>query len=398
MYRVEFTSIVLRHVHSIQRLPELIESAFRQSTLKSVSLMDWCLLKSLIHSTASTRTWVRSWAGSWVKSTPAFCHSPTWRMASLVFVTTAALAVDDQPDAAGDRPWTAGLTMFVPLDNATTAAKARLGESLFNDHLLSADGSASCASCHDPRRSFTTDTSVSHGVFGRKTARNAPSLFDVGYMRALMWDGRVTTLEAQVLLPLTSPAEMGASIPGLLYRLESDEAFPPKFAEAFGSPVITLDRVVKALASYQRTLASPTSTFDVYYRTGTAPIPSQARRGWLVFRQNCARCHAYDANNPFFSDFQFRNTGIAATQPTPDNGRFYYTGDPDDRGRFRTPPLRNLASTAPYMHDGSLNTLDEVIDHYQKASANATLVDFGGIPIRLSDSERALLLAFLQEI
>ena len=318
--------------------------------------------------------------------------------ASLLFAATTALAADYGSDGTGDRSWAAGLTMVVPLDNATTAAKARLGEKLFNDHRLSADGSASCASCHDPRRSFTAGTSVARGVFGRRTARNAPSLFDVGYMRALMWDGRVATLEAQALLPLTSPAEMGASIPGLLYRLGSDAELRPKFAEAFGSPAITLDRVVQALASYQRTLASPTSTFDVFYRTGAASIPVEARRGWLVFRQNCARCHAYGAGNPFFSDFQFRNTGIAAAQPTPDNGRFYYTGDLDDRRRFRTPPLRNVARTAPYMHDGSLQTLAEVVDHYQRASADATLVDFSRMPIRLSDEERSQLLAFLQEI
>jgi len=316
----------------------------------------------------------------------------------MVFVATTALAADNRPDVAGDQYWAADLTMIVPLDNARTAAKVRLGEMLFNNRLLSADGSVSCASCHDPSRSFSVDTSVSRGVFGRRTARNAPSLFDVGYMRALMWDGRVATLEAQAVLPLTSPAEMGASITGLLYRLESDAELRSEFAEAFGSPDITLNRVVKALASYQRTLVSPTSTFDVFYRTGTAPASVDVRQGWLVFRQKCARCHAYDAGNPFFSDFKYRNTGIAAAQPTPDNGRFYYTGDPADRQRFRTPPLRNVARTAPYMHDGSLQTLAEVIDHYQSASADATLVDFDGMSIRLSDEERSQLLAFLQEI
>lgn len=291
------------------------------------------------------------------------------------------------------------IRMHIPLDNRQTTDKEELGKLLFHDKNLSADGAVSCSSCHDPNRFFSVPDSVSQGVYGRRTFRNAPSLLNVAFFPELMWDGRVVGLEAQAIYPITGKDEMGASIPLLLRRLSSDQIYREKFGKAFGDQEITIDRVVKALASYERTLVSLESAFERYYvyRINDA-ISEPAKKGWMLFKKHCLSCHAYEIRSPFFSDFRYYNMGIGFDKSSKDMGRYYYSFNPGDRGRFRTPSLRNVVYTAPYMHDGRFATLSEVIDSYRRGAIENIVSNIERNGINITDSEKEDLLAFLETI
>jgi cytochrome c peroxidase len=288
-----------------------------------------------------------------------------------------------------------GLDLYarVPADNPITPSRVELGRRLFFDASLSADGRVSCATCHIPERAFADTVPVSAGVYGRAGSRNAPSLLNVTYRSPLFWDGRANRIEEQVLLPLQSATEMDRSLDALVAGLAERADYRSAFQRAFQRDVNAED-VARALASFVRTLRSGGSAFDRYRNGEAEALSEEALRGFALFtgRAGCSGCHA----GPSFSDDDFHNTGIAVGSGDP--GRFGVTGVPADRGAFRTPSLRNVNATPPYMHDGSVATLEEVLEFYDGGGADNPNRDPRLRPLRLSSEEKRELLAFLTSL
>jgi cytochrome c peroxidase len=282
-----------------------------------------------------------------------------------------------------------------PKDNPLTDAKIQLGRRLFFDPILSADGTISCASCHDPEHGLASRDRLAKGFRGQETHRNPPSLWNRAYGTAFFWDGREATLEAQALRPIESPTEMGGTIEAAVNRLQKHKEYPALFREAFRDGV-SADNLAKSLASFERVLLSGNSRVD-RFRAGEVRVLSEAERHglWLYeSRGGCWRCHS----GPNFSDESFHNTGVSWNQPPIDLGRFTITNKEADRGRFKTPTLRNAALTAPYMHDGSLATLEEVVDFYNRGGGKNPNLDESVVPLGLSPEEKKDLVAFLKAL
>ncbi|MFB3076310.1 MAG: cytochrome-c peroxidase, partial [Candidatus Methylomirabilales bacterium] len=239
------------------------------------------------------------------------------------------------------------LYMPVPEDNPLTSEKVELGRKLFSDPILSRDKSLSCAGCHDPERAFTDGRPVSEGVFGRKGTRHVPTLINRGYGNSFFWDGRVSTLEEQVLQPIQHPKEMDMTLEEVVARLKRDSDYRQRFREAFGTE-INSEGLAKALASYVRTIFSGDSSFDRYLNGERDALSEREREGLRIFRGkgNCTVCHV----GPNFTDERFHNTGIAWRDgELLDPGRSEVTGKTEDQGAFKTPTLREIARTAPYI-------------------------------------------------
>ena len=280
------------------------------------------------------------------------------------------------------------LYMPVPEDNPITLEKIELGRRLFNDRRLSRDNTVACSSCHDPDHAFATAAPIASGVFGRRGRRNAPALVNRGWGRAFSWDGRSATLEEQVLKPIEEPNEMDLSI---------DDA-----AQRVG---LSPDGISRALATYIRSLMSGNAPYDRYVNGDRNALSVEARAGLQIFRGkgNCTACHV----GPNFSDEKFHDTGIAwspdAQSPVTsgsflDEGRAAITGQPADLGAFKTPTLREAARTAPYMHDGSLASLEVVVDYYDRGGNRHALLDPELRPLGLSELEKSALVAFLHAL
>ncbi len=323
-------------------------------------------------------------------------------------IAAAGLVINSKP---GPTPYSfeeplAPLPQLVqPEGNALTLEGVRLGRALFYDPILSRDSAISCASCHHPERAFTDGRALPIGTDGRIGRRSAMSLVNVGfYYKGLFWDGRVATLEEQALHPITDPNEMAADWPLVLKRLEQHPSYRSWFEEAFqlsARQPIAPEQVAKALAQFQRTLISRDSKFDRVKRGEDTFTESEAR-GWAIFFDadpllsdaECNHCH----NEPLFTDQTFSNNGLDhAPNLTEfnDPGRAAISGKPTDAGRFRVPTLRNIALTAPYMHDGRFETLEQVLQHYNQGGHYAVNVSPNVRPLHLSNQDQADLLAFL---
>lgn len=264
------------------------------------------------------------------------------------------------------------LYMPVPEENPLTAEKIEVGRQLFFDRRLARDGSVSCSSCHDPKRSFSDGRSIAVGVFDRQGRRNAPALINRGYGRSFSWDGRIATLEEQVLKPIQDPNEMDMSLP-----------------EAAARVGFSADEISRALASYVRSILSGDSPIDRYINGDRAALSTEQQVGLQLFRgkANCAACHV----GPNFTDERLHNTGIAWR-----DGKFADAGA--GQGDFKTPTLREIARTAPYMHDGSLATLEDVVEYYDRGGNRNQHLDPELRPLRLSVEEQGALLAFLRSL
>lgn len=273
-------------------------------------------------------------------------------------------------------------------DNPITRAGFELGRKLFYDPQLSIDGSVSCASCHQQFAAFAHyDHALSHGLGGVNGTRNAPALFNLAWQRSFMWDGAVTHLELQPLAPLSNPVEMGETLPRVLEKLRADAAYAPLFEAAFGTPTIDSQHFLRALAQFLSTLISDQSRYDRVI-AGKESFNAEQARGFEVYRARCASCHA----EPLFTDGAFHRDGIVSDDP----GRSAISGDAQDRGRMRTPSLRNLANSGPYMHDGRFDTLEQVLAHYAHGIRDARSQDALLEPAsELKDEEIDDLLAFL---
>jgi len=258
----------------------------------------------------------------------------------------------------------------IPADNPPTAETIALGKRLYYDPVLSQDRTVSCATCHDPRDSFADGKRVATGVGGKTGTRNSPSVLDAAYYTTQFWDGRAPDLEHQAEGPVQNPVEMAETIPAVERRLNADPTYRAEFEKAFGPGPVTFDKVEKAIASFERTILVGDSPFDRwFYGHQQNAISAAAKRGFEVFRRadkgNCATCHTVGDRYALFTDNKFHNIGVGVVNERPtDPGRFAVTRNPADLGAFRTPSLRNVALTAPYMHDGSLKTLKDVVDFY----------------------------------
>lgn len=293
----------------------------------------------------------------------------------------------------------------VPADNPPTTASIALGRLLFYDTRLSKDDTVSCASCHNPVLNFTDGNKVSHGVGGLTGVRNAPPIVNAAYLRLQFWDGRAASLEEQAGFPISNPVEMNQPHDVSVEKLAKDPQYKQLFDTTFGPGGVTLQRIENALASFERTVLSGNSAFDRFEFGGDtkALTPSQYR-GLRIFtdqkRGNCSTCHTIDNQYALFTDGKSHNIGVGAGDAGAftDMGRYPQTKVDADRGAFMTPSLRDVARTGPYMHDGSLKTLKDVVDFYAGGGNSNPYLDKEIRTIVLSAQDRQDLVAFLESL
>ncbi len=289
----------------------------------------------------------------------------------------------------------AGLPQIsVPSDNPPSAAKISLGKQLYFDPRLSRTNDVSCASCHHPDKGWSNGERFATGVEGQKGGRSAPTIVNSAYSRFNFWDGRAGTLEDQALGPIQNPIEMDMPLPELVKKLNAIEGYKEQFQAVFGTDVDS-PGVAKAIAAYERTVLSGDAPYDRFKAGDESALSEAAQRGMKVFfnKAVCSACHV----GPNFTDNAFHNVGVGMDQKEPDKGREAVSGLLGDRGSFKTPSLREIARTAPYMHDGSLATLEDVVEHYRKGGIPNPQLDEEIFPLKISDEDKADLVTFLKE-
>jgi cytochrome c peroxidase len=287
---------------------------------------------------------------------------------------------------------------FVPADNPLTKEKVELGRILFFDKRLSMDNTIACASCHMAKKGFTDGMPVSTGIRGLKGGRSAPVSFNRVYSKAQFWDGRAATLEAQSVGPFTNPIEHGfPNYDVMNAKMTKIPGYRKLFKQVFGDETITTERVGMAIASFQRTVLSGNSAVDKFDVGGDEnALNDSAKRGLELFRgkARCTRCHS----GFNFTDEKFHNIGIGWDTNTVDLGRYMLTNNTEDIGAFKTPTLREIARTAPYMHDGRFKTLEEVVNFYNQGGVKNPHLDNTIIPLELTDEEKQDLVALLKSL
>lgn len=323
-----------------------------------------------------------------------------WSLVIAMLWSSCAKDIGETPEA-GSAPFPLRLppgtaAPSIPADDPFTVASVTLGKALFFEKGLSRNGNISCASCHHPDRAFSDSLAFSFGTDGHAGFRNAPTLANVAYRSEFLWDGGAPTLEQQVLVPLLDTAEMGADVDQVIALLKDREPFRSKAMEAYGRP-FDLYVLTRALASFERTLISGWSRFDRFRdQNEIDALTAEEQEGWAIFngeRGGCSRCHS----GSDLSDHSYRNIGLA-TDHAADPGRQRITLRPEDRGKFKVPTLRNIARTAPYMHDGSLLTLEEVVEHFNGGGLNDPNKSPLMAPLSLTPVEKQQLLAFLHSL
>ena len=248
-------------------------------------------------------------------------------------------------------------------NNKLTEEGFELGKQLFYDGNLSLDGTISCESCHQQFAAFATyDHDLSHGVNNKFTTRNSPALFNLAWMTDYHWDGGINNIEVQPLHPFTAENEMGENIENILRKLKENPVYPSMFKKAFGDDKITSERVLKSLAQFTGSIVSSNSKYDKVMR-GEIEFNNIEKKGYELFKLNCESCH----KEPLFTDNSFRNNGMNLNR-FKDAGRMMITGKLEDSLKFKVPSLRNIQVSFPYMHDGSIFSVPEVIDHYMNIS------------------------------
>jgi cytochrome c peroxidase len=314
-----------------------------------------------------------------------------------------------------------------PTGNPISSRKVELGRELFFDKRLSIDGTVSCASCHDPAVAFTDSQALALGARGKLGTRNTPTVLNAVFSEALFWDGRARSLEEQAKHPLLSSFEMDmGSAEELTKRLSAILEYRRQFTQVFKSQGITIDTIAKAIVTYERTLLSANSPFDRFLAGNNTAISDAQKRGWELFKgkAKCIECHTHSKNNPLFTDFKFHNTGVAAVDIVFDKlarsvaesaadtdltelahsdgftelGRFVVTRRQVDIGAFKTPTLRDVELTSPYMHNGSLRTLIDVVQYYNRGGNSNSRLDRLVQPLHLSDDEVNDLVQFMRAL
>lgn len=294
------------------------------------------------------------------------------------------------------------LPPVIPSNNPLTVEGVALGKKLFFDPILSANNTQACADCHMPEFAFTDTAQFSIGIDGLPGTRNSMPIFNVAWNNGeqFFWDGRASSVENQAFGPVVNPVEMHNTWPNAVAALQAHPQYPQLFQDAFGTSTIDSVMVTKALAQFERTLISGNAKFDKYL-LGLVPLTPQEASGFNIFMDenagDCFHCHG-NPNNPLWTDNDFHNNGLDSFHV--DKGLELFTGNPNDRGKFKSPSLRNLVYTAPYMHDGRFKTIDEVIDHYSEGLKYSSTIDplmkkinQGGV--QLTPAQKSDLKAFL---
>jgi len=288
-----------------------------------------------------------------------------------------------------------------PEDNLYSAKKADLGRILYFDKRLSADGTISCASCHQVQRAFADPRPISEGIHGRKGTRHAPTIINSAYNATQFWDGRAKSLEDQCKGPLGNTKEMGLNpntdqaYRECENRVNSIAGYRKLFKEVFGHEKGTIDDIAKAIATFERTVLSGNSPYDRYAAGDKSAMDLEQIQGYKVFQKaGCADCHL----GPNFTDGRFINIGIGMEFPTPDLGRYEVSQHLTDWGAFKIPTLREISFTFPYMHNGSLMTLADVVDYYNEGGIANYNLDSKIRPLHLSREDKKALITFLEAL
>lgn len=337
----------------------------------------------------------------------------------LILLAAALRAADEWPRGLPKDLW----EILVPPENPQTPEKVELGRRLFFEKRLSRDGTVSCATCHDPVHGFAEAKKVSEGVGGKKGARNAPTVLNAIFYELQFWDGRAASLEEQSKGPMINPVEMALeNHDAAVAILKVTPEYPAQFRRVFNRE-ITIDDVAAAIAAFERTVISGDSPFDRFMAGDKSALSESAQRGSTLWngKARCNTCHPLGDTTPNFSDNKFHNIGVAAKGKDfaglarqaasagdpqqlafhPDFtelGRFVVTRQPKDIGAFKTPGVRDIALTAPYMHDGSEATLLDVVNFYDKGGEPNPYLDGGIVPLKLTEQEKQDLVAFMESL
>ncbi len=288
-----------------------------------------------------------------------------------------------------------------PANNPYSKEKAELGRLLYFDKRLSSDGTISCDSCHNLPCGYSDCRAISVGIKHQSGTRHSPTIINTAYAKLLFWDGRAASLEEQCKGPIANTKEM-TNVKNVheahsqcVERVKAIPGYRDLFKKAFGHEEITIDDIAKAVATFERTILSGNSPYDRYMAGDKAALSAEQIRGLQVFNQSgCANCHS----GFYFSDQRFHNIGVGMQEEKPDLGRYLITHQEQDWGAFKTPTLREVANSGPYMHDGSLNTLLEVVDFYDKGGVPNKNLHPLIKPLHLSYDDKKALAAFLESL
>ncbi len=283
-----------------------------------------------------------------------------------------------------------------PADNPYSPEKAELGRLLYFDKRLSSDASVSCATCHHPKFAFADGKAVSDGIGGQKGGRSAPTVINRAYSMAQFWDGRAKSLEDQAIGPMANPIEMGNTHAGVVANLKKIPGYQKLFKQVFESDECDIDMVAKAIATFERTVLSGNSAYDRYQAGDKKALTASQVRGMDVYfkKAKCDQCH--EGIN--FTANAYHNIGVGMDKPAPDVGRYEVTKKDADWGAFKTPTLRDISRTAPYMHDGSLKTLEEVVEFYDEGGIKNKNLDENIKLLKLTERDEKDLVAFLKAL
>jgi cytochrome c peroxidase len=283
-----------------------------------------------------------------------------------------------------------------PSENPTNKEKAALGKLLFFDKRLSKDGTVACANCHNPNKAFTDQLTVSQGIFGQFTERNSPSILNSGFLKTVMFDAHLQTLELQVIVPIQEKTEMGHNMKELIPQLraipEYQDAAKKIFNRDFDAYVLT-----RSISAFERTLVSMNSRYDQFTTGKKNALTKSEQAGLKLFSEKlyCTKCHPA----PYFTNFEAENNGLYKDySKISDKGRFRIHLDSNDIGKFKVPSLRNIELTFPYMHDGSLKSLDDVITHYSNGGKRHSLQNKKIMEFSLTLREKEQLIDFLKSL
>lgn len=332
-------------------------------------------------------------------------RSCTWLawIAPAIFVMHGLAAETKRPAARKAKPKTDDIRVPLgllpvqwPQDNPYSKAKSELGKLLYFDKRLSADGTLACATCHHPNTAFADGAAFSTGIRGQKGGRSAPTIFNRAYSLAQFWDGRAATLEEQAKGPMANPIEMGNTHEAVVSRLREIPGYRAQFKAVFGVEDFTIDHVAKAIATFERTILSGNSPYDRYKAGDKKAMTPEQVLGMQVYfgKAKCDQCH--EGIN--FTTNAYHNLGIGTDKETPDEGRYAVTKNPADWGAFKTPTLREVANTSPYMHDGRFTSLDQVIDFYDQGGIPNKNLDKTMKPLKLTPEEKKALASFLRAL
>jgi cytochrome c peroxidase len=319
-----------------------------------------------------------------------------WKSSAVVgmMLTVTIFSLGAGEDAANSKLPLGLKPLPIPDDNPITPEKVELGKQLYFDPRLSCDDTTSCASCHDPKKGWSNGEAVATGVRGQKGGRSAPTVINAAYHNLQFWDGRANQLEGQALGPIQNPIEMDHKIEDCVRKLNEIPGYRTQFQKVFGSSV-TPENVAKAIAAFERTILSGDAPVDRFKAGDKTALSEAAQRGFKVFfnKAHCSACHT--GHN--FSDGAFHNIGIGMEAEKPDLGRYEISKLEGDKGSFKTPTLREIARTAPYMHDGRFKTLEEVLEYYDKGGHPNPQLDEEMHQLKLTPQDKADLVVFLKE-